>query len=61
MQLAEQLGMENNCRFSSVNPMDWEAKDFYIKLGYKVEFERTGYDNDSTFYFLKKSLILTNT
>ncbi len=57
MSLAHDFGIKHDCRFATVNTMDWEAKDFYIKLGYAVEFERQGYDNDSLFYFLKKSLV----
>ncbi len=54
MQFAEQFGKNNHALFSTVNTMDWEALGFYKKLGYAVEFERTGYINNSTFYFLKK-------
>lgn len=54
MQAAENLGRERGCLFSTVNTMDWEALDFYKKLGYFVEFQRTGYHNNSTFYFLRK-------
>ena len=54
---AEKIGRERGCTFATVNTMDWEAKDFYLKLGYGVEFQRAGYDNDSIFYFLKKEFI----
>ena len=37
MQMAERIGKENGCRFMSVNTMDWEALDFYKKLGFYVE------------------------
>jgi ribosomal protein S18 acetylase RimI-like enzyme len=43
-----------NQTFSTVNTMDWEALDFYKKLGYEVEFERHGFLKDSIFYFLRK-------
>jgi len=36
---------------------DWEALDFYKKLGFYVEFERKGFDKNSVFYFLRKDLI----
>jgi ribosomal protein S18 acetylase RimI-like enzyme len=54
MQLAEQFGKENDALFATVNTMDWEALDFYKKLGFEIEFERRGYLNDSIFYFLRK-------
>ena len=55
MQAVEKLGKEKGCLFSTVNTMDWEALDFYKKLGYQVEFERRGYVNNSIFYFLLKN------
>lgn len=56
MKKAESFGLENHCRFANVHTMDWEAKDFYIKLGYKVESQIEGFDNDSICYFLRKEL-----
>lgn len=56
MLAAEQWGKEKDCIFSTVNTMDWEALNFYIKLGYEVEFERHGFAEDSVFYFLRKNL-----
>ena len=54
MNAAEILGKGKGCLFSTVNTMDWEALDFYKKLGYFVEFERKGYHKNSVFYFLRK-------
>lgn len=54
MQLAEKFGQENEALFATVNTMDWEALDFYKKLCFELEFERKGYVNNSTFYFLRK-------
>lgn len=54
MQAAEKLGQKNNCLFATVNTMDWEALDFYKKLGYHVEFERKGFSKNSIFYFMRK-------
>lgn len=56
MQMAERLGLDNECRFATVNTMDWEALDFYKKLGFNIEFERKGFDKGSIFYFLRKEL-----
>lgn len=57
MQAAEKLARACNCRFMAVNTMDWEALDFYKNLGFYIEFERRGFDNNSIFYFLRKDLI----
>lgn len=57
MQEAEKIGIERGCTFATVNTMDWEALDFYQKLGYAIEFTRSGYKNESTLYMLRKSLV----
>jgi len=56
MEKAQQLGKDNKCNFLAVNTMDFEALDFYKKLGFILEFERTGFDKNSRMYFLKKDL-----
>lgn len=56
MQLAEAHAKENNCSFVAVNTMNFEAPEFYKKLGFYVELERHGFDKDSIFYFLRKNL-----
>lgn len=56
MQEAERIGKERKCSFATVNTMDWEALPFYQKLGYVIEFERTGYDKESKMYMLRKKL-----
>ncbi len=56
MEQAEEIAHERNCRFITLTTMDFEALPFYQKLGFHIEFERTGYDKDSTMYYLKKLL-----
>lgn len=57
MSLAENFAKESQCGFITVNTFEWEALDFYKKLGFYVEFTRHGFDKDSIFYFLRKDLI----
>jgi GNAT superfamily N-acetyltransferase len=52
----ETLAQNQHCRFATVNTMDWEAKGFYEKLGYRVEYVRCGYLKQSKLYFLIKDL-----
>lgn len=54
MQAALRYGNEKGCVFATVNTMDWEAIEFYKKLGFKLEFERHGFQKNSIFYFLRK-------
>lgn len=56
MAAVEKLAREQKCHFIAVNTMNWEALDFYKKLGFKVEFQRHGFMGDSVFYFLRKDL-----
>jgi len=56
MQEAEKLAVKTGCSFMAVNTFDWEALDFYKKLGFVVEFERKGFHKNSVFYFLRKNL-----
>lgn len=58
MSLAEDLANKSQCKFITVNTFEWEALNFYKKLGYYVEFARHGFDKDSVFYFLRKNLNL---
>jgi hypothetical protein len=37
--------------------MNQPTSDFLQKLGFELEFSRGGYANNSTFHFLKKSLV----
>ncbi|HAT1867341.1 TPA: GNAT family N-acetyltransferase [Legionella pneumophila] len=54
MHSALNYGKEKACAFATVNTMDWEAIEFYKKLGFKLEFERHGFQKNSVFYFLRK-------
>lgn len=56
MKSAEELGKKKGCIFAAVNTMDWEAPDFYQKLGYQIEFERHGLAKNSVFYYLRKTI-----
>lgn len=56
MKEAEKLAYDNHCNFIAVNTMDFEALDFYKKLGFVIEFERHGFDKNSTMYFLRKDV-----
>lgn len=56
MMEAEKIGRNKQCKFVTLNTMDWEALPFYQKLGYDIEFVRHGYANESKMYMLRKEL-----
>ena len=56
MEKAEELAKSKDCKFITLNTMCWEARGFYEKLGYALEYERSGYAGGSVLYALKKLL-----
>lgn len=53
---ADKLAKQKNCNFLYLSTMDFEAKSFYQKLGFEVEYVRNGYDNNSMMYYLIKKI-----
>jgi len=56
MQHCEQLARDNGCSFIVLTTMDWEARGFYEKLGFVIEYKRHGYKRDSIMYVMRKDL-----
>jgi GNAT superfamily N-acetyltransferase len=57
MEQVHDYGRKENCKMATAMTMDFQqAKTFYEKLGYVCDFERPGYIQNSTCYFLRKSL-----
>ncbi|MCC8398568.1 MAG: GNAT family N-acetyltransferase [Rickettsia endosymbiont of Labidopullus appendiculatus] len=56
MAKVEDVARERNCKFMTVCTTDWQARPFYEKLGFKLEFVRSDYDKDSEVYYLRKDL-----
>jgi GNAT superfamily N-acetyltransferase len=52
-----EYGRQNGCTIATVATMSFqEARRFYEKLGYAVDFERKGYISNSSCIFMKRSL-----
>ena len=57
MEAVHDYGRRSGCSMATVATMSFQgAKTFYEKLGYVVDFERTGYTHSSSCIFLKQSL-----
>jgi len=56
MEKALHFAKENGCHFAFVETMQFQALGFYQKLGFELEFSRSGYANDGIFHYLKKNL-----
>ena len=57
MKSALDFGREHNCPFAFVSTMSFQALGFYQKMGFQLEFTRTGYAYDTSLHFLRKDLI----
>lgn len=52
-----EYGVQKGCSFASLQTMNFQnAKPFYERLGYKEDFCRKGYVQDSQCFFLTKAL-----
>lgn len=56
MEKAHEYGSQNSCLVATVTTMDFQAPDFYKKLGYKVDFSRKGHNKNSSAIFMSKKL-----
>ena len=57
MMKVEEIAIERKCRFATVYTMDFQALNFYLKLGYEIEFVREDYEKQSKMFMLKRKLI----
>jgi GNAT superfamily N-acetyltransferase len=57
MEAVHDYGRKLGCSMATVNTMSFQdARAFYEKLGYIVDFERFGYNKNSSLLFMKKEL-----
>jgi len=51
-----EYGKSKGCSFAFVETMNFQAPEFYQKLGFKTELIRHGYEKGTSFYYLKRDL-----
>lgn len=56
MQHAFNYALKHQCSFACIETMNFQALNFYLKLGFEIEFTRHGYLHDTSFHYLKKEL-----
>lgn len=56
MHHAFEFGKKCGCQFAFVETMNFQAPEFYRKLGFEIEFSRTGYAKNAILHYLKKTL-----
>lgn len=56
MQKVFAFGLSNRCPFAFLETMSFQALEFYQKLGFVLEFTRSGYSHNTSFHYLKKVL-----
>jgi ribosomal protein S18 acetylase RimI-like enzyme len=58
LNLAFEYGVKNHCPFAFVETMSFQALSFYQKMGFELEFTRSGYAHDTSFHYLRKDFLL---
>ena len=56
MERALGFGRDHKCPFAFVETMSFQALGFYQKMGFKLEFTRSGYAHGTSFHYLRKDL-----
>lgn len=56
MQYVFEYAKTRGCNLIYVETLSFQALKFYQKLGFEVQFIRSGYIEDISFYYLKKDL-----
>jgi GNAT superfamily N-acetyltransferase len=56
MENALKYGRDNKCPFAFVETMSFQALGFYKKMGFALEFTRSGYKHGTSFHYLRKDL-----
>ena len=56
MEYALKYGRDKACPFAFVETMSFQALDFYRKMGFELEFTRSGYKHGTSFHYLQKLL-----
>lgn len=51
-----QFGKDNKLPFIYVETLNFQAPEFYKKLGFEIEFSRSGFSHDVAFHYLRKYL-----
>lgn len=57
MERALAYGVKKGCPFAFVETMSFQALDFYRKVGFQLEFTRSGYSHGTSFHYMRKDLI----
>ncbi|UVD78657.1 hypothetical protein NWE55_11050 [Myroides albus] len=57
MLVAEQVAVERNCKYISLNTFSFQASDFYQSLGYEIFAEEKDYPLGYSKIYLRKVLM----
>lgn len=56
MEAVHEYGKKQGCTLATVTTMDFQAPNFYAKLGYKIDFSKEGYNKGASCIFMSKKL-----
>lgn len=57
MEYVLEFGKSQGCHFAFVETINFQAPEFYQSMGFKIDFVRRGYNQDTSFYYLTKNLL----
>jgi ribosomal protein S18 acetylase RimI-like enzyme len=60
MEHGLEFARKQGCDFVFLESMNFQARNFYKKLGFQVDFVRHGYNKDVSYYYLTKNLAHEN-
>jgi GNAT superfamily N-acetyltransferase len=60
MQCVIAYGLEQKCPFAFVETMSFQALEFYQKMGFELDYTRSGYAHGTSFHYLSKKLIFSD-
>lgn len=52
----EEFGMNRRCRFALLDTLNFQARPFYEKFGYQVQWTQENYPNEGCKFFMVKQL-----
>lgn len=56
LEQALEFGRQHKCPFAFVETMSFQAREFYQKMGFILEYTRSGYKHNTAFHYLCKEL-----
>lgn len=57
LKALEAAGIKRGCKYALLDTLDFQARPFYEKFGYKLEFTQSEYPTNGSKFFMSKNLL----